>query len=352
MRYASFDVSRSTTILVLLLLLPFSVWWLAHSQGVVHAGAEAPEGWSGVLRHDQGTGIVAGRVLVDEGVPVEDVELLLQAQLDGHGQAVLGQLPLTVGPDGRFESPYLPPGTATVVARVGGEELVRLEDVRIPAQGYADDPRLAELDLRGALSLFEFTVYDVNGDPVPQALVGWRPSSPEGEPAPYARAAVALEGRAEVLCAGSYLDVLVVAHGARTQEFLGVAFGRELHLREGWRVRLALPEDVRPAEDGVDLVARLVRAAPDPRVDPAATLLLDATGEVPEVTFEGGEAEVWLPAQGAWEVEWIALRDTRVGLSRLDLGRERPVFEVRPGSWREAVRPTFPVAAYRAALGE
>jgi len=345
-------VSRSTTLIVLLLLLPFSAWWLAQTQDVGHAGVASPEGWSQVLRRDQGLGVVAGQVLVDEGVPVQDVELLLEVRLDGYATAVLGQLPLTLDGQGRFVSPFLPPGSATVVVRVSGEELARLTDVRIPSEGRADDPRLAGLDLRGTLTLFEFTVIDVNGDPLPQALVGWRPSSPEGDPAPYARAMVALDGHAEVLSASPYLDLLVVADGARTQEFLGVAYSSDLHLREGWRVRLALPEDVRPAEDGVDLMALLVRVTADPRVDPAASLLLDATGEVPKVAFEDGEAEVLLPAQGAWEVEWVALRETQTGLARLDLGRERPVFEVRSGSWREPVRPIFPVAAYRAALVE
>lgn len=346
-------MSRSTTLLVLLLLLPLSAWWLASSRVDLHAGgAGSLGGWSEILREDQGLGVLAGRLLVDEGVAVQEVELLLEVRLEGQDAPVLGHLPLGVDAQGYFESPLLPRGRARLIARVGGQEVVRIDDVRIPAQGPSRDPRLAELDLRGAVSRFEFTVLDMNGDPVPQALLGWRPSSPEGDPAPYARAVVALEGRAEVLSASPYLDLLVVADGARTQEFLGVAFGSDLDLREGWRVRLALPEGVLPAEDGVDLAARLVRVEPDPRVDPAAQLLLEATGELGEVHFEGGQAEVLLPALGAWEVEWVALRDTGTGLSRLDLGPERPVFEVRPGSWRELVRPIFPAAAYRAALGK
>ena len=80
-------------------------------------------------------------------------------------------------------------------------------------------------------------------------------------------------------------------------------------------------------------------------------LLAKATGFRGEVNFHGGTADVRLPSLGRWELEWVVLRENEVGVRRLDLGRVPQIFEVRSGSWRELIRPSFPTAAYLDKLG-
>lgn len=106
MRYAGLIVSRATSIIVLLLLAPFTLWWLGQARTTVSAG-EGSTHWSALLQGEQQAGIVSGRVLVDEGVPAQHVEVILTARLEGDADPILGHLPLPVGEQGHFESPFL-----------------------------------------------------------------------------------------------------------------------------------------------------------------------------------------------------------------------------------------------------
>ena len=164
------------------------------------------------------------------------------------------------------------------------------------------------------------------------------------------RVAAGLDGRATVVSPYAWIDVLVAGPGLRAHEVHGLSLGRELHLREGWLVRLALPEGVDPAADGVRLLAHLERVDDDRRLHPSEERLRRAMGRVRDVTFTGSEAEVRLPELGTWELTWEALVRSDVGLRQLSLGRERPLIEVSGGSFREAIRPRFPLEAYRAGL--
>ena len=343
-------MSRVTSIIVLLLLIPFSSWWLGQSFSVVQAG-EGPARWGALLEGERQNGIIAGRVLADDLLSFEDLEVVLSATLEGDEEPVLGHLPLTVKSDGDFRSPFLPSCTAQLEFRVSGETLLRVADVVVPKSGASEDPRLALVDLRGLVQPFELEVFGADGEHLSYGVIGWRPSMPEPGPAKYRRSVLVRDGRAVILTASSYVDLLVAAEDVRTEEFLGVAYGRELHLREGWRARLALPEGMNAEEDGVTVTARLMCLEPEPRLDPGLELLAEATGFRGEVTFLGGTADVRLPSLGRWELEWVVLRENETGVRRLDIGRAPQIFEVRSGSWRELIRPSFPTAAYMDRLG-
>ena len=68
MRYACPALSRVTLILVLLLLVPFSLWWVGQSKGDVHA-AEASTRWGALLEGERQAGLVEGQLIMDAFVP-------------------------------------------------------------------------------------------------------------------------------------------------------------------------------------------------------------------------------------------------------------------------------------------
>ncbi len=344
-------MNRLSQLAVLLVFLALLILRWVGRESVVYAGGPEVAVWRVLEELDQGQGMVGGRVLLDPGVPAGTLDLSLSTRIEGSSRPLLDSLPLRIEADGRFQSPFLPAGSATLRIRLAGELLASVEGVRVPREGAADDPRLEAIDLRGAIRAFDFDLFDAQGEPLPRAVVGWRPSRPEGDPRPYERSVPAPGGHALILAAADYIDLLVAAPGARTEEFLGVAYDREIHLREGWRLRLALPEGISPEEDGVEIEARLTLPQGDPRIAGAAERLVEAVSRVPDLVFEGGEAEVYLPELGTWQLEWVALRESSAGLHRLDLGAGNCSVEVDAGSWSRVVRPSFPISAYRAAVG-
>lgn len=341
-------MSRPTLLFVLLALALTGVWWLGSEAGPVRA-AEAPGGWRTVQPSDE-AGDLVGRLLLDEGVPARELSVRIEARLANEVRPTLRHLPLDVAEDGRFWSPPLPPCRADLVVRLGDEELLRLEGIDVPPRGSSEDPRLDGIDLRGLVNVFELELFDAGGEPVSRGLVGWRSADPARGRTPYADSEPVRDGRAVIHTSHPWIDVVVVAPGVPRHELHGLSMGRELHLPTAWPLRLELPPGVRPEEDGVRVTALLTRPEPEIRAAPRAEILAEALRDGPEARFEDGVAEVRLPAPGAWELEWVVLREVDYGLDRLELGGEPVRLEIEPGSRGDPVRPSFPLESYRAEL--
>jgi len=220
----------------------------------------------------------------------------------------------------------------------------------VPDTGFCDDPRLASIDLRGLVHMFEFEILDFEGELAHPVAVGWRVSTPEDEAGSYLRWVAGEDGRVSFASPSDLVDLLVLARGARIEELFGVGYGRSVDLHEGWPVRIAAPEGLDLEADGVQLSARLHRTALDPRIASARSLggrFFRATTETP---LRGDVLEFSVLRPGAWEVEWLAYREVDDGIDRLNLGAERIPIEVDLGDLGRVHHSTFPIEAYRAAL--
>lgn len=110
-----------------------------------------------------GTGGVSGRMFLDEGVPAEQLLLVID-RLEWPGSAArkrpVWTLRELLGPDGRFVLRGLPPGAATISIGLHPDAapLVVVDPVAIQAGQVNEDPRLDPIDLRGRVRPLTVTV--------------------------------------------------------------------------------------------------------------------------------------------------------------------------------------------------
>jgi len=338
-------VSRSTLLLVILLLTALSAWRFVSMQ----TPAWIPSGSIVHAREDASS--LEGRVLLDPNIPTEQVRVQLLMVVGGTGGMTI-RLPAELEPDGRFRFSGLLAGVGTLEAGTGKLRvpLARIEDLVVPDSGFCDDPRLQSIDLRGRVHMFELEILDFEGERAHRVAVGWRVSTPEDEGAQYNRWVAGKDGLVSFASPADLVDLLVFAPGARTEELFGVSYGRTVDLYEGWPVRIAAPDGLDLEEHGVQLWARLHRTALDPRIAKERSL----GGQFFRITQEQplrGEALLFsVPRPGTWKVEWLAYREVDDGMDRLDLGSELVSIEVDPGDLDRVHLSTFPIQAYRAAL--
>lgn len=286
-----------------------------------------------------------GRVRLADGVDPRTLVIKLEV-VDGFSTMSLA---FPLNSRGGFSVMDLPPGNVRVTFATGqGEDVVHtIENVPMETAGIIT--RL-DVDLRGGLHLFTFELLGPFGEPATDVMLFWRRAREEGEPDVYTSWVRGPSPHA-ITSTSEWIDVAVLASGARVLEVPAVSFSRLLQLREGYPVRIALPEDVCPADDGVSLALRLIALESDPRFDRATRRgrsLLEETGEY---VFEGDEVECIVPALGAYEVRWRGYRKvSRDGIQILHLEDRPGRVEVSPGSHATLFRPYFPLELYRAKL--
>lgn len=289
--------------------------------------------------------ILHGQVRLADGVDPRTLVMKLEV-VDGFSTMSLA---FPVNSRGGFSVMDLPPGNVRVTFVTGqGEDAVHtIESVPMEPPGVVT--RL-EVDLREGLHLFTFEVLGPFGEPATDVMLFWRRAREEGEPDVYTSWVRGPSPHA-IVSASEWIDVAVLASGARVLEIPALSFSRPLQLREGYPVRIALPEEVRPADDGVIVALRLAALEFDPRFERATKRgrsLLEETGEY---VLEGTEVECIVPALGVYEVRWRAYREvSKDGIQILHMENRPGRVEVSPGSHATLFRPYFPLELYRAKL--
>jgi hypothetical protein len=289
--------------------------------------------------------ILQGQVRIADGVDPRTLLMKLEV-VDGFSTMSLA---FPVNSRGGFSVMDLPSGNVrvTFVTGQGGDVVHTIENVPMEPPGVVT--RL-EVDLRECLHLFTFEVLGPFGEPATDVMLFWRRAREGGESDVYTSWVRGPSPRA-ITSTSEWIDVAVLASGARVLEIPALSFSRTLQLREGYPVRIALPEEVRPADDGVSVALRLVALEFNPRFERAAKRgrsLLEETGEY---VLEGSEVECIVPALGVYEVRWRAYREvSKDGIQILHLEDQPGQVEVSPGSHATLFRPYFPLELYRAKL--
>jgi hypothetical protein len=131
-----------------------------HADYAVSEAVEVPRGSSEVVLVLAASGTIAGRLLLDESIPFDAIQL---SPLDARGEAAASNLDRE--PGGRFELEGLRPGGYSIVARIAGEraELARVDGILAEPLRTTEDPALDPLDLRGKVRAITLTVLDRDG---------------------------------------------------------------------------------------------------------------------------------------------------------------------------------------------
>lgn len=109
----------------------------------------------------KGAGRLSGRLLLDPGIPADLLRLIWLR--DGRRESGFS-FELSLDKDGGFQTDAAVAGTGLLLISAArpGEELARIADVAVSAEGSAD-PRLDPLDLRGKLHPHRLRVFDAEG---------------------------------------------------------------------------------------------------------------------------------------------------------------------------------------------
>ncbi|RMH02606.1 MAG: carboxypeptidase regulatory-like domain-containing protein, partial [Planctomycetota bacterium] len=286
-------------------------------QGPAHLEATAPfqPGQTGVLLQARRAAAMAGRLLLDPGIPPDALAVTARPDRGGRPRTA------AMADDGSFSWRGLEPGGWTVRVEVPGfadDLLAEIPGLLLEGGRTCRDPRLQEIDLRGRLRRLALTVTDEDGAAVPGTVVREdRPTDGTG-PAPFWTAA----GRSLRLLTPRWpLDLRVEAPGRRTVRLPGVDHDLAVVLRPGLQVVLEISPPPR-AGPGEELWVELLRPDAGPGAIPVRAGI---AGD--------GRAEVRLPEPGAWRLELVRIERSGRARVRGSWSNRRPriVVEDRPG---------------------
>ncbi|HEX6883234.1 MAG TPA: hypothetical protein VF530_07615 [Planctomycetota bacterium] len=225
----------------------------AHKEALRSTVAAFEPGALGLELVLQRGGWIAGRVRLDEGVPVEGISLELRPA--GTAGNVPEEQSASVEPDGRFQFSDLSPGTYDLSLGVRGQEGVASVAglVVLPGEGCRD-ARL-ELDLRGRIHWMRFVlVPPAPADALNGSLRHW-PSGTSGQRKRYHW----FQGSpVDLLALDERIDLILTVPGYRPVRLEGVSEGREILLQAAPTARLQLPPGVRLPEPPFFVKATLV----------------------------------------------------------------------------------------------
>jgi len=221
----------------------------ASADGYREAGAPFYPGETGLLIQLGAGGSLAGRVLADEGLDLDELQVSFVREAEGGGTNSHGA---GVDEDGSFRWSSLEPGPGRVeVVPNNEEEPVFVADGIVIAPGENADPRLDPIDLRGLLKSIKLEFVDEDGDPVQQVMINslaedshlWIHS---------------WNGEKTILTAEDSLDLLVSSAGYQSVELRGLRQDTEVVLRPSAELLFVLAEP--PAmKEGVELTVALRR---------------------------------------------------------------------------------------------
>lgn len=190
-------------------------------------------------------GSIEGRLLLSDGASAKDLSIRI-ARSDG---TPMGLMSPEVAFDGGFWFDRLEPASYDLDVAAGARTnsprpLVRLADVVVPSGAPSADPRLAAIDLRGAVRSLEVVARTRDGAPVrkaqllsaakpgaPQRLLGWLD-----------------EGRAALAIEEAAVDFEIRADDLRFETVRGARDRVEVVLRPAPRFRFEFAPDPLPLE--------------------------------------------------------------------------------------------------------
>jgi hypothetical protein len=198
---------------------------------------------------------LAGRVLCDPGIEVQQIELLVATSGVDPADSGSSDDVIHPGDDGSFEFGGLPAGTATIRATLPGveEPLATIEGVRTIAGQTARDARMDPLDLRGLLHAIDLEVVAEDGAEI---IDGWACAL---SPVPDARisAQLIVDGRVHLVIRGESANVEIGGEECMLAHLEAVRGSQRVVLRRAVPVRLVLDPDVELPR-GVTLSVSLV----------------------------------------------------------------------------------------------
>lgn len=213
------------------------------SEGKRGTPVEAAPGARGIELVLIETGGVAGALLVDEGIPREEIQVSLvaeDAQDRPGGSWAWGGA--DVAADGAFHVDGKLPGSYRLKVSLQDDVvLAEFSDVQVIGGETNRDPRLAAIDLRGKLFAFRLHLVLPEPDPDLSGNLTYRPAGGDGPPRwHWFRGNPAL-----LLSRHPVIDATLTVQGYRAVELAGLVSGdREVELRPAILVHLELPAHV------------------------------------------------------------------------------------------------------------
>ena len=245
----------------------------------------------------RGTGGLAGRALLDPGVPLERI-IRVSGSSGGHSAKFRS--------DGSFDFHDLPAGKTTLSVVVDDEVLLEVPDLEVVPGEITRDPRIQEIDLRGRLRVFRIRLVTPTPNDHPRWSLSWSASGVNDEERSKMMRSYGESGVVLVTTLAR-VDATLRVEGYRPEHLVDLAPETEVHLRTGYAVRLALPAGARLPEPPLFLGIALGGAEPDQQGDVG-------------YFDERGEALVHVSEAGRASVRWILDRRARNSFSqeRLD----------------------------------
>ncbi len=271
---------------------------------------EAALGVSGLELVISGTGAVAGSLLLDEGVPREELHLVLRPEELSEEEAwtFVAQNRTRPEEDGSFRIEGQLPGRYDFSVELENDlRLVEIPDVVVSPGDEARDSRLQEIDLRSKLHVVRLTLVPptAQGD-----LRGQVSYVPAGEAGAGGRQRSFFRNPVVLVTPHERIDATLSVQGYRSERLEGLGGEREVRLRPALQVILALPGGV---------------VLPEPPVFLKATLGLE-DGSVADwggnAFDERHEIRCFAPGPGRMRVQWIYERRSENGGTAATLSLE------------------------------
>jgi hypothetical protein len=271
---------------------------------LVAARREVPVGSRGLEIIAGPGGEIAGRLLLDPGVSVEEFQMSLRRD-DGSGErigsGVRSSSDGALTADGVFRRVRLVPGRYTLSVAIGRNVLAEIPGLEVISGEACRDARLDAIDLRGSLNVFTLELLSPARG-VPEGSIAYRASGTSAD----LHTQRFRGSRVALVTPLPSIDAIVCTVACRTERLSHLAERTELRLRPALSVRLALPP-------GITLPAppRFVGTWIDPpRTEERGLDMHLATSP----TFdEHGELLLQTGEPGAFTVLWFLERRERSG---------------------------------------
>lgn len=293
----------------------------AAREGLRGEPLEVPVGSGGLALVLQGTGWVAGSLLLDPGVPANDVRVSLRREGGPADEEVAWREGAEPGADGRFRIEDQLPGRYTLeVGLQRDESLVEIGGVEVVGGQGARDPRLEGIDLRGRLHVMRVTLVLPRPDPDLRGNLSYSPSGMSGgmsgESGGRERWKWFRENPIVLVTPHARVDATLFAQGYRTEHLAELSGEREVRLRPALAVILALPSGVDLPAPPIYLKAALAPVDGDRHIDWGGNAF-----------DERREIRCFAPAPGPMKVRWIFERRSEgsATASTIELDREQVV---------------------------